>query len=171
MNVTIIYEGSECGRQASALLKRASDRAEAATQWLVKPWRLDMLDCPPLAQEALRDAAEAHLLLLAVCGEASRSSGLLNWLEAWAAHRQVQAATLAVLDRGHGDMLSTTASPELSAFAQRHGLSFIFGNVSPEDAKSPELWDDSHGREAVLTPTMMLCGGPILAKASPGGHN
>jgi hypothetical protein len=66
MNAMVIYEASGCAKQANALLKRASDRADAAVRWSVKPWRLAMLTWPPVAQQALSDAAEAHVIVLAI---------------------------------------------------------------------------------------------------------
>ena len=162
----IIYDECDCARKASALLQRASDRADAATRWSVKPWRLDMLNLSPLRQEALRDAAEAHLVVLAVCLKADLPPRLLNWLEAWAVRRQVQDAALAVFDGSGDNTLSATATPALSDFAQRHGLSFIFGDVSPAEDESVELWEDLHKREAAQTPTMVH----ILEQVSPGNH-
>lgn len=147
MNAIIIYEECSCAGKASALLKRASDRADGATQWSVRPWRLDMLDRPPLAQDAQRDVAEAHLIVLAVCGRSEIPPRLLNWLEGWAGHRQVQDAALAVFDGGNGDSFSATATPALREFAQRYGLSFIFGDVSPAEDVPAEVWADLHERE------------------------
>jgi hypothetical protein len=118
MNAMVIYEESGCAKQANALLKRASDRADASVRrWSVKPWRLAMLTWPPLAQQALRDAAEAHLIVLAANRGAEFPPWLLDWLGEWAERREVQDAALAVFDGGNGDTLSATATPELSAFA------------------------------------------------------
>jgi hypothetical protein len=103
MNAMIIYEEYSSAERANALLKRASDRADAAEQWSVKPWRLDMLDWPPLAQDAQRDGAEAHLIVLAVGRRAELPPGLLSWLEGWARRRRVEDAALAVFDGGSGD--------------------------------------------------------------------
>jgi hypothetical protein len=166
MNAMIIYK--ECGSagKANALLKRASDRADGATQWSVKPWRLDMLYWPPLAQDAQRDEAKAHLIVLAVGGRAEVPPRLLNWLEGWAGCRQVQDAALAVFDGGNGDAFSVTATPTLCEFAQRYGLSFIFGDVSPAEDVPAEVWADLHEREVAQTATMAH----ILEQVSPGSY-
>ena len=160
MNAMILYEESDCAKQASALLERASDRADAATRWNVRPWRLTMLHWPPLAQQALKDAAEAHLIVLAVRRMAESPPWLLNWLEVWAARREVPEAALAVFDGGNGDQLSASATPELSAFAQRHGLSFIFGDVAPSDEEPALLVPSLREREEAGT-------GPLLASWEP----
>lgn len=154
MNGIIIYEECDSARKANALLKRASDRAGAATQWSVKPWRLNALKQPPLGQAALRDAVEAHLIVLAIRRPTHIPSWLLTWLEVWAGRRQVQDAALAVFDGPDEDAQSAIVSTELSQLAQRHGLSFICGDVSPAQDESDELWEDLHQSAVAQTPTL-----------------
>jgi hypothetical protein len=166
MNAMVIYDEGDWARQATALLARASERADATTRWRVTPWRADLLNLGPFAQEALREAAGAHLIVLAVGGGPERVAGLLGWLEAWAAGRQVQDAALAVFEGASGDTLAATATPELSEFAQRHGLSFIFGDVNPVEAESARLKEDLHQREVALTPTIAH----MLEQAPPGSY-
>lgn len=155
MNAVIIYEKSDAAKKASALLKRSSEWVDGRAQWSVKPWRADLLHWPPLAREALRDAAEAHLLVLAMSGNVALSPGLLNWLEGWARCRQVQDAALAVLGGGSGDTLAATATPELADFAQRHGLSCLLGDASPPEEESARPWKDLHKRQVAQTATLV----------------
>ena len=164
MNAVVIYEECDSARRANALLKRAAERADGTMQWSVKPWRLDLLNWPPLAQEALGDAAEAHLMVLALRGGPELPSGLLEWLEAWAVQRQVPSAALALFAGRSGDTLSPTAMPELSEFAQRHGLSLIVGDLSPWKDESPGVLEDLHEREVAQTPTLLH----ILSQVTPG---
>jgi hypothetical protein len=164
MNAMIIYEEYSSAERANALLKRASDRADGEAQWSVRLWRLDMLERPAMAQEAQRDAADAHLMVLAVARRAELPAGLLNWLEGWAGCRQVQDAALAVFDGGNGDAFSATAAPALCEFAQRYGLSLIFGDVSPAEDVPAEVWADLHEREVAQTATMAQ----ILEQVCPG---
>jgi hypothetical protein len=166
MNAMIIYEERDFARRASALLQRASDRADAATRWRVNPWRLDMLRWPPTAPEALRDAVESHLLVLALRHPTGLPRWLAGWLETWAARREVQEVALAVFDGQSGDTLSATATPELAAFAQRHGLSFILGDGRPVEDESAELWKGLHEREVAQTPTMAH----ILGQQASGNY-
>jgi len=140
MNAMIIYEGCDAAKQANALLERAFDQADAM-RWNVRPWRLEMLGLPPMAQQALREATEAHLIVLAICRRATVSPWLLDWLEVWAAHRQVQEAALALFDDATGDTSTGTMTPELSEFARRHGLSFIFGNLGAGEDESAAARD------------------------------
>jgi hypothetical protein len=154
MNAVIVYDDVDFASKAKALLGRAAHRADEALLWTVKPWRIELLILPPSAARALQDAAEAHLIVLAVRRPADLSPRLLDWLEKWAACRQVQDAALALFDGGTGDMLPGTAAPELSQFAERHGLSFIFGDVGPTEVESALLVQSLHERAAARTPTL-----------------
>jgi hypothetical protein len=164
MNAMIIYEESGIAAEANALLKRASDRADAATDWAVKPWRLDMLRLPATANEAQRDGAAAHLVVLAIGRRTELPEGLLDWLEAWARRRWIDNAALAVFEGGRGDRFSATASSQLSEFAQRQGLSLIVGEVDPGESQPARVWTDTDQRDARRTATMAYA----VAPASPG---
>ena len=129
MNAVIIYDDLACAAKAKVMLEGAAHRADATLLWIVKPWRLDMLMRPNTADAALTDAADAHLIVLVLHQPWLLSEWLQDWLAQWAARRQVQDAALALWDGGSGDALSATAAPDLSQFAGRHGLSFIFGGA------------------------------------------
>ena len=66
MNAVIIYDRFDFAAKAKAMLERAAHGTGEATHWSVKPWRVDMLKLPPAAEAALAEAAEAHLIVLAV---------------------------------------------------------------------------------------------------------
>lgn len=115
---------------------------------------MDMLALPPAAETALVEAAEAHLIVIAV---QKVQPLLIDWLERWANCRQVQEAALAVWDGTNADRLtiSTCATPELSQFTGRHGLSLLFGNNALVGDKSSMNSSDLRGREVSLTPTLL----------------
>ena len=154
MNAVIIYDEFDLAANSHGVLRKAANRADDASLWSIKPWRLDMLIRPPTAHAALKDAAEAHLIVLAVRSQADLSPRLLDWLEKWALCRQVEDAALAVFDGGNGETFSASASPTLLQFAERHGLSFIFGGVRPRDGESERFLGELHEREVAQTPTM-----------------
>ncbi|HOC56160.1 MAG TPA: hypothetical protein PKI20_11100 [Verrucomicrobiota bacterium] len=133
MDAIIIYDEASRAREASLLLKRASARADESTQWNFSAWRLDMLEFPRLAEEALERGQEAHLLVLAVAPREELPSSLLAWLEAWACHRHVDGAVLALFNGGRRDALAATATPALLDLTARHGLSFICDDITPAD--------------------------------------
>ncbi len=124
LNVVIIYDTFDLAVKARVMLER--HRTNEPTNWNIKPWRVDVLKQPAGAEEALTEAAEAHLILLAVRHVLPFLPWLVDWLERWAIGRQVQEAALAVWDDGITAAHSARAIPELSQFAGRHGLSLIF---------------------------------------------
>ncbi len=154
MNAVIVYDDVNFASKAQAMLGRAAHRADEALLWTVKPWRIELLILPPTASMALQDAAEAHLIVLAVRRPLHPSPRLVDWLEEWAQCRHVQEAALALFDGRTGDMLSETAAPELSRFAERHGLNFIFGDVEPTEMESALLDQRMHEPAAARTPTL-----------------
>ena len=151
MKALIIYGELALATQAKAMLERAAQRADATTRWDVKPWRVDLLTPQGMGNAALKDGADAHVIVFAVHPAQSLPAWLVDWLEQWARARQVQDAALAVFDGGNGDTLSGTAAPELSQFAERHGLSFILGDVGPAEEESAPLVQSLDERAAART--------------------
>jgi hypothetical protein len=154
MNAVIIYDTFALAGKAKAMLERAAHGTGEATHWSVKPWRVDMLELPPAAEAALAEAAEAHLIVLALRQVQSLFPWLADWLERWATCRQVQEAALAVWHGGNADTHPVRATPELSQFAARHGLSLLFDNSAPVKDESSMFASDLHEREVTLTPTL-----------------
>jgi len=144
MTALIIYDEIALAKQAKAML----ERADATTRWDVKPWRVDLLTAQGMGKAALNDAADAHLIVFAVHQAQSLPAWLVDWLEQWATRRQV-------FDGGNGDTLSRTAAPELSQFAERQGLSFVFGDVGPTEEASTLLVQSLHERAAAQTATLL----------------
>jgi len=163
LNAVVIYDDSAIAAKANAMIETAAIRADEASVWSVKPWRLDLLRVPAGAEAALKDAEEAHLMVLAVRDQAALPDRVVNWLEAWAGRRQVADAAVAVIDGGGIEMAPTTAKAKLSDLARRHGISFIFGEVNRAEAESAELWADLRKREAAKTGMMA----EILGQAFP----
>jgi hypothetical protein len=154
MKAMIIYDDFALAAKADAVLTSAAYRSGEAAQWNVKPWGVDMLHLSPAAAEALTDGADAHLIVFALRQRESLSVWLFDWLEQWAAHRQVQEAALAVWDGEHSGG-GTMAAVELSQFAQRHGLTFIFDEDRSVEAESAVFASGRHEREVALTPVMV----------------
>jgi hypothetical protein len=154
MNAVVLYDTFDFAGKANAMLERAAHWTDETTHWSVKPWRVDMLKLPPTAEAALAEAAEAHLMMLEQPQVQSLLPWLVDWLERWAAGRQVQDAALAVWDGGNAASRSARAAPELSQFAGRHGLSLIFNDNALVEYKSSIFASDLHEREVALAPTL-----------------
>jgi hypothetical protein len=154
MNAVIIYDDFAFAAKAWAILKKAAHRADEGTQWNVKPWRLDMLNFPPAADAALAEATGAHLIVFALRAAGFVPAWLVDWLEKWSARREVPEAALAVWEGGSAEALPARATGELSRFADRHHLRFIFDDGKPVADESAMCALDLHGREVALTPTL-----------------
>jgi hypothetical protein len=154
MNAVVIYDKSDFAAKANAMLERAVQGTGETTHWSVKLWRVDMLKLPPAAEAALAEAAEAHLILLAMLQPQSLLPWLVDWLEQWAGCRQVQEAALAVWDGGNAETRSARGTPQLSQFAGRHGLSFILEDNARVEDKSSMFVSGLHERGVSLTPTL-----------------
>ena len=154
MNAVLVYEDSIVAGTAKAMLEHAAQAMGEPAHWSIKPWCLDMLQLPPVAEAALAEAAEAHLIVLAMRQAQSVLPWLVDWLEQWARCRQVREAALAVWDVGNGETGSARATPELSRFAGRHGLSLLFDDNAPVEHESSMFGSDLHEREVSMTPTL-----------------
>jgi hypothetical protein len=150
----IIYDEFELAASANAMLARAADGMDERVEWSVKPWRVDLLSASPAAGAALAEAADAHLIVLAVRQDQSLSARLRDWLEQWATRRQDQDAALAVFGGGNGDAFPAPIITELSQFAKRHGLSFIFDDGSPAEDASAVFARSQRQGEVVQPPTL-----------------
>ena len=125
MTALIIYDNLASATTAVATLQHAAHRAELKEQWNIKPWRVDVLRFPLAADEALKEATDADLIVFAGPQAYQPPAWLKEWLECWAERRQVEDAALAVMRGGIGGRIASPTAPELSRFALRHGLSFI----------------------------------------------
>jgi hypothetical protein len=137
MNVVIIYDRFDFAAKANAMLERAAHGTDEIMKWSVRPWRVDMLKLPPAAEAALVEAADAHLIVLAGRKVQALPPWLADWLERWAASRQVQEAALAVWDDENADTGPARETAELSQFARRHGLSLILDADALAGDESP----------------------------------
>jgi hypothetical protein len=162
LNAVIIYDDRDVAAKAKAALERAVERADRALRWSVELWRLDMLNLPPTADAALGEASAAHLVVLGVRQSRLLPVWLWEWLEEWALRRQVPDAALALF---HGAAAGVaTPTPALAEFAERHGLSYIFGGSSAGGDDAAAFTRNLRAREIPATPMWRH-----LTDETPGG--
>ena len=136
MKALIIYDNFALAAKANGLLQQAAQQADGRLHWNIRPWRVDVLRWPPGADEALVDAADAHLIVLAGPRAQSLPPWLKDWLERWDTRRQIPDAALSAVGGIRDDSLSMSASPELFRFAIEHGLNFVADDHLPNDGQS-----------------------------------
>ncbi len=133
MKALIIYADFASAVKASAVLRRAAHRAKVGAQWNIRPWRVDILRFAPAADETLMEAVDADVLVLAGPRVYSLPAWLMEWLESWGNRRQAEDCALVVLREETEGKGSTPEAPELSLFAERHGLDFIVEHDTSRD--------------------------------------
>ena len=126
MNAFIIYDQFMFAARANSVLQSACRHSREPEPCPVSAWEMLHLKFPRAAGEALAEAVQAHLVIVAIGGELVCAAWLVQWLVEWATRRQVAEAGLALLcDRPSGLALEVAAR-DLSRLAKRHGLDFIF---------------------------------------------
>jgi len=130
----IIFDDSQLAAKASAILASAADGSDDGVYWNVRLWRLDLIEGSSAAVAAPGEAADAHLMVLALLPTERPFARLREWLETWAAHRLVEDAALVLFGNASSDQFSDSAISELSEFSDRHGLTLVYdGDDTVED--------------------------------------
>lgn len=86
--VFIAYSDVPAARQAIARLDKLVQSTHGDRELLPMLWRFDQLDQPRWREMALRDAARANTLVLAMTANATLSSGTDAWLTALTARQR-----------------------------------------------------------------------------------
>jgi hypothetical protein len=138
LKAAVIYDDFDFAARTAALLERAAIRSAEAMKWDVKPWRLDLLKPSSLAEAALDETLDADLIVVALCKAHRLPDELLEWLEHWAAHRQIVDAAVLVLGP------EETAGPRSSGnrlreFAEWRGLLFLGSHSLQNDGESMDF--------------------------------
>jgi hypothetical protein len=118
MKAVIIYNDVACAKTAITILRRAS--SSSSVHWEFKPWHADMLGLREAADEALKEAVDAELIVLAdLSGHGFQP--LVNWLQSWGARRSSRESAL-ILTRGTPN---SEFSQQVFSFAAENGVDLI----------------------------------------------
>lgn len=134
MKALIIYQNFASAIKANTALQNLKLPADAGADWEVVPVRMEMLKLPPTATQALMAAMDVHIVLFVGAFSQSLPSWVLDWLQRWAAVRQVKDAVVAVNAGAYGDAPALPVIRALREFAGERGLSFI---MSAEIVRQP----------------------------------
>jgi len=125
MKAIIICDDFAFAAKTDAILTRVGRRPDINVQWTVKGWPASALNQPAMVEKTLIEAADAHLIVIPARLAHFLPSGLLGWLERWAALRQIQEGALAVVADDFRAGLTKMVSHDLTGFIRKHGLNFI----------------------------------------------
>jgi hypothetical protein len=164
----VIYDDFDFAARAAALLDRAAIRTDEAMKWDVKPWRLNVLKQPSLADAALSETLGADLILVALFKTPSLPDELKDWLEDWTMKRQVEDAAM-MLFCPEENAASIWLWYELKEFAEWHNLLFLGSRNLSDDGDSMAFVNRLWQRKQTPQPV-----GPMLESFAepvhPSGH-
>ena len=153
LKAAVIYDDFDFAARAAALMERVAIRTDEAMKWDVKPWRLDVLQEPALADDALGETADADLIVVALRKTPSLPDELMGWLESWAMKRQTENTAMMVFCPEE-NAASTPLWHELKEFAEWHSLPFLGSRNLRDDANSMDfvhrLWQRKKPPQSVV---------------------
>jgi hypothetical protein len=146
LKAVIIYDDFKLAARANSLLEHIRARSASAedVRWEVGPWRLQVLQHPNFAADALVEAADADLILLALGGGDRVQEDVLAWLEIWALRRNHPDAAVMFFCPDDG-VATTRLVSELKWFTVRQGLTFLDSHVgwAPGPVRARRPWYDA----------------------------
>ena len=152
LKAAVIYDDFNFAAQATALLERVAIRADEAMKWDVKPWRLDVLQEPALADDALGETADADLIVVVLRKTPLRPDELMGWLESWAMKRQTEDTAMMVFGPEE-NAASTPLWHSLKEFAEWQSLPFLGSRNLRDGANSMDfvhrLWQRKQAPQPV----------------------
>jgi hypothetical protein len=168
LKAVVIYDDFYFAARAAALLERAAIRTDEAMKWDVKPWRLDVLKEPSLADAALDETADADLIVVAFRKTPSLPDELMGWLESWAMKRQTGDTAMMVFCPEE-NVASTPFLHSLKEFAEWHNLPFLGSHNLRDDGNSinfvHRLWQRKQPPQPVVATPESFAESPY-----PSGH-
>jgi hypothetical protein len=137
MKAVVISDDLAFAAKACAILRRVGRRADMNVQWAVRCWQADALNDSTLAEKALVDTLDAHLIVLPARCASSLPLPLLDWLERWTEQRKIPDAALAVISDVTTDSPVYSLCRRLSNLVREHSLNLIIdkGHVAKDEPK------------------------------------
>jgi hypothetical protein len=138
MKAVIVCEDFAFAARANATLRRANILTGSKVLWTLKCWPENAFSEVEFADRALVESLDAHLIVFPTRRAESLPPGLLDWLERWAAERQIHDAALGVIGDDQVGSFTRSVCPQLSDFINKHSLNFIMDNGSvSRNARKP----------------------------------
>lgn len=122
LKAVIIFDNRVLAARAVTALENVADSVGETVKWDIKSWESDVLKRLDLTGVTVAVAANADLVVLALDKMPNPSGELLDWLEQWSEHRQVEDAAIMVFSP---DGPAPAFLNELKWFAEWRGLNFL----------------------------------------------
>jgi len=150
MKAVIISDDLAFAAKARAILRRVGRQPDLNVQWTLKCWQAEALNETALAQTALTESLDAHLVALPRRCACSPSSWLLDWLEQWMTQRRISDAALGVINDATSADGRNSLCPELSRIISHHKLKLILDESRVANDESKPFVHFSREREVLL---------------------
>jgi hypothetical protein len=167
MGIAVVFQDPLTRQWATEAWDRVSDvlcRVEASLRF----WRMDDLVHPRVAEEAIRAAAEASIIMVALRDVIAPPPTLCVWNEGWLAQRKSAPGLLVSIVgvHHHKPDLHSYIDEYLAAIAMRGGLDYLpRQRALPPDATSPFDLESIADRANATTQVM----GEILRQGHQAG--
>ncbi len=168
LKAAVIYDDFDFAARAAALLERVAIRADEAIKWDVKPWRLDVLKEPSLAEAALDETADADLIVIALRKTPSCPDELMGWLESWAIKRQTEDTAM-MMFCPEENAASMLLWHELKEFAEWQNLPLLGNRNLLDDGNSMDFVHRLWRRKQPPQPVVPMLES-FAESAHPSGH-
>lgn len=132
VKVVIAYDNLDVAKRAEAVYERLAQRLEETFEFQQRLWRFDVLQEDSLRAQAVRDAVDADIVIVAMKDDSEVPEAVRNWLESLLARTTGAAALVALLPR-----TGAPAQPYLEDVARRGGMDFFAQSGKPAPARKP----------------------------------
>src|SRR5262245_9062944 len=120
VRVVIAYDNLDVARRAEAVYDRLTQRLEETFEFQQRLWRFDVLEEESLRDQAVRDAVDADIVIVAMKDSSDVPEAVRRWLESLLGVNTGATALVALLDRPDAPV-----QPYLEDVARRGGMDFF----------------------------------------------
>ena len=132
VKVVIAYDNLDIAKRAEAVYDRLARRLGQAFEFQQRLWRFDVLEEDSLRDQAVRDAAEADIVIVAMKEDADMPEAVRHWLESLLSRSTGATALVALLDRP-----DAAVQPYLEDVARRGGMDFFAHSAETSKPTKP----------------------------------
>ena len=132
VRVVIAYDDLDVAKRAEAVYERLAQRLEETFEFQQRLWRFDVLQEASLRAQAVSDAVDADIVIVAMKDDSEVPEAVRSWLESLLTRVTGAAALVALLPR-----TGTSAQPYLEDVARRGGMDFFAQSGKAAPARKP----------------------------------
>jgi hypothetical protein len=108
-HVVLVYQDFDSGTRAKEFFDRLVHDHEGRFRFLCHLWKFDLLQAPELKDQAMLEAVDADMLVIAALGKPELPRAVRDWIERWLRRTTLSGALVALLagaETGKGPVYS-----------------------------------------------------------------